>query len=104
YIAEEEELLIDPALFPALKERFPRISHSQVLLKRGSHQNELTKFRYDVILKIEESETEAEIEQFDWQRQGLSLQAIGRILATEPVAVAVRRVPNSRLMEDVESM
>jgi acyl carrier protein len=50
---QETELVIDPALFSALKQRFPQISHVQIQLMRGRHQNEMTQFRYNAILHIE---------------------------------------------------
>ncbi|MEQ9672408.1 AMP-binding protein [Coleofasciculus sp. G2-EDA-02] len=51
-IAQERELVIDPAFFIALKQQFPRIRHVEILPKRGRYHNELTKFRYDVILHL----------------------------------------------------
>ena len=52
-MAQEEELIIDPAFFIALREYLPRISHMEILPKRGRYHNELTRFRYDVILHVE---------------------------------------------------
>jgi SAM-dependent methyltransferase len=49
---QETELVIDPAFFSALKQRFPQISHVQIQLIRGRHENELTQFRYNAILHI----------------------------------------------------
>jgi SAM-dependent methyltransferase len=49
---QETELVIDPAFFSALKQRFPQISDVQIQLMRGRHQNELTQFRYNAILHI----------------------------------------------------
>ena len=56
-VADEEELVIDPALFLALARRLPAIRRVRVLLKRGHHANELTRFRYDVILHVGNGET-----------------------------------------------
>ncbi len=52
-IAAEEELVLDPDFFWGLRERAPRISHVEVRPKRGACQNELTRFRYDVVLHVE---------------------------------------------------
>ncbi|HEY9297493.1 MAG TPA: methyltransferase, partial [Phormidium sp.] len=49
---QETELVIDPVFFSALKQRFSQISHVQIQLIRGHHHNELTQFRYNVILHI----------------------------------------------------
>src|SRR6185503_20173531 len=50
-IEQEEELLIDPAFFTALKQHLPHISHVEVEPKRGRYHNELTRFRYQVTLR-----------------------------------------------------
>jgi amino acid adenylation domain-containing protein len=52
HMAQEEELVIEPAFFAALKQQFPRISDVHALFKRGPYQNEMTQFRYDVILRL----------------------------------------------------
>src|SRR5262249_58684204 len=58
-MAEEEELTLDPALFPALGRWIPGVRGAAVLLKRGRHHNELTRFRYDVVLAVGEGEEAA---------------------------------------------
>ncbi|WP_449419933.1 amino acid adenylation domain-containing protein [Phormidium nigroviride] len=51
-IFQETELVIDPDFFRALKHRFPQISGVQIQLLRGEFHNELTQFRYNVILHL----------------------------------------------------
>ncbi|NEP12787.1 MAG: amino acid adenylation domain-containing protein [Symploca sp. SIO2C1] len=51
-IQQETELLVSPELFVALKEIYPQISHVQIRLQRGAEHNELTKYRYSVLLHI----------------------------------------------------
>ncbi|MCB1109760.1 MAG: class I SAM-dependent methyltransferase [Chlamydiia bacterium] len=51
--ANDMELSVDPGFFEGLKGKFQRISHVEMRLKKGIVQNELTKFRYDVILHVE---------------------------------------------------
>ena len=46
-----DELVLDPAFFHALGQADPRLGRVAVLLKRGRVHNELTKFRYDVLLQ-----------------------------------------------------
>jgi len=48
----EDELLIDPALFLELAQRRPKIGRASVALKAGAYDNELSRFRYDVILAV----------------------------------------------------
>ena len=49
----ESELVVDPAFFDALRLHLPRITEVEVLLKRGVAANELSKFRGDVVLRID---------------------------------------------------
>jgi amino acid adenylation domain-containing protein len=51
-IEDEEELALDPAFFPALARRLPS-ARAEVLLKRGRADNELTRFRYDAVLRFD---------------------------------------------------
>ena len=51
-IAAEDELVIAPAFFEALNGTLPKSCVAHPLPKRGHSQNELTKFRYDVILEV----------------------------------------------------
>jgi amino acid adenylation domain-containing protein len=48
--SEEKELALAPEFFNALRALFPRIRRAEVQLKKGRYQNELTRYRYDVIL------------------------------------------------------
>ena len=56
-VAEEKELLIDPNFFIALREHLPQIGSVDILLKRGRTDNELTRYRYDVVLHVGEVAT-----------------------------------------------
>jgi amino acid adenylation domain-containing protein len=54
HMAQEEELIIDPAFFTSLRKQFSQIGDVDVLSKHGNYQNEMTQFRYDVILHVGE--------------------------------------------------
>ena len=51
-VAGEAELVVSPTLFTRLKDHLPSITHVQVTPRRGQHHNELTRFRYDVVLHV----------------------------------------------------
>ena len=51
-MSQEEELLIAPEFFPALQRHLPAVSSVDIQVKRGWHKNEMTLFRYDVVLHI----------------------------------------------------
>ncbi|HEY9826129.1 MAG TPA: amino acid adenylation domain-containing protein [Stenomitos sp.] len=95
----EEELTLDPTFFLALKKKFPQISNVQVLLKRGQHLNELTCFRYDVVLQIEpDLVPDPQWLEIDWGQANLSIEKIYQFLEQEQCqALKVNSVPNQRV-------
>jgi amino acid adenylation domain-containing protein len=97
--AREEELVIDPAFFTALRQSVPRIGAVEILWKRGQAQNELTRFRYDVILHVSPSETkEEDIRWIDWAKEGLSLTRLPEWLEGQTDAViGFTGIPNARI-------
>jgi amino acid adenylation domain-containing protein len=103
HILYEEELTIDPTFFWQLAQHFPKISAVQVLLKRGESQNELTKFRYDVLLHVASAEPVEELGSWlDWREQRLSLSSVRQLLVdTQPAVVGFANVPNRRLSSDI---
>jgi amino acid adenylation domain-containing protein/thioester reductase-like protein len=105
-IAQEEELAIDPAFFIELKQHLPQISHVQIQLKRGVHHNELTRFRYDVILHLgNEAVSTVDIPWLNWQQQNLTLSAIRHLLEeTQPEILGLRNVPNARIFAEVKTL
>jgi len=110
-VAAEEELLIDPGFFIALKQRFPQITWVEIQPKRGNAQNELTQFRYDVTLHINTeiqtpvlSEAEVTVVPWlNWQLDGLSLKQIeNQLLTRQPEILGIRGVPNKRVQEALQ--
>jgi hypothetical protein len=104
-IRQEQELVIAPDFFKALRQHLPLIGHVRVLLKRGRYHNEMTRFRYDVILHVGAGVSVADGDAgLDWQEQGLSLPAVRQFLAErEPEIQRITRVPNSRLLADLKA-
>ncbi|MEA5525869.1 non-ribosomal peptide synthetase [Nodularia spumigena] len=102
-IRTEEELLIDPDFFIALKQRFPRISHVQIQLKRGYSHTEMSRFRYDVVLHLDQVDTPlTQPEWLDWQEHQLNRETIERILITEqPDLLGIKDIPNARLTSEM---
>ncbi|HEY5894574.1 MAG TPA: amino acid adenylation domain-containing protein, partial [Chthoniobacterales bacterium] len=99
---QEEELLIEPAFFYALQQSLPQIGQVEILPKRGTSLNELTKFRYQVVLHIDESSRKLALEEWhDWEGEGLSLAWIEETLRqNRPECLAISGVPNHRLDEE----
>jgi amino acid adenylation domain-containing protein len=100
---QEKELLLSPDFFLDLPARLPRIGRVHLELKGGHHLNEFTKFRYDVVLRAGDGGGgAAEPDWRDWQAEGMTLDALGRMLREEsPELLCFDNVPNARLTEDL---
>ena len=103
-LADEQELTLDPAFFVALKQYLPMISDVDIQLKRGSHHNELTKFRYDVTLHVgPRLHPQIMPDWLDWPDHGLTLSSVRELLrTTRSEVLGLRRVPNARLWTEVK--
>jgi 2-polyprenyl-3-methyl-5-hydroxy-6-metoxy-1,4-benzoquinol methylase len=101
-IAQDKELVIAPEFFRMLPERLPQISHVEVRLKGGRSDNELTRYRYDVIVHVRGSDCSAIQETECWYDGEQSTTALAELLRLRrPTAVRLRGVPNLRLSKDV---
>jgi amino acid adenylation domain-containing protein len=97
-LGQEGELVIDPEFFRVLQLYIPRISSVEILLKQGLEQNELTRFRYDVILHVEaENDQDSPAEWLDWTAERLNLVTAGERLEASSGAFGIRGIPNARL-------
>ena len=104
HVEEENELVIEPAFFQALKRRIPRLSHVEVLLKQGVYHNELSCYRYDVVLHVEASgdALPATGRWLEWGAEHLSETHLRQVLVTEDQDwLGVRGLPNARVAADV---
>nr|VFJ52803.1 MAG: amino acid adenylation domain-containing protein [Candidatus Kentron sp. FW] len=103
---KEEELLIDPDFFLALKRHLPQITHVQIQLKTGHAHNEMTRFRYDVTLHVGggapvDEATDGQFRRLDWQGEKLTLAKAREILAgDQSELIAFENIPNARLMTE----
>jgi amino acid adenylation domain-containing protein len=105
-MTQEKELLIAPTFFTALKKHLPQISRVQVQLKRGWHHNELTCYRYDVMLQVEgDANSRPEPSCLGWEQERLSLSALRELLKDQtPDMLSITGVPNGRLQPDFKAL
>ncbi|MGV0106429.1 NdaA [Nostoc sp. DSM 114160] len=102
-LQEDQELVIDPAFFNALVQHLPQISRVQIQLKRGRDRNELTRFRYDVILCVgDRVSASIEPQCWDWQQDELTLPSLRQLLLETPEIAIVKNVPNARVWKQVK--
>ena len=104
-VRNEQELVLDPAFFHALKQRLPKISRVEINLKRGRVHNELTCYRYDAVLYVgEEQSPVGDPRVIDWKDLGLTVEALRQRLAVgEEQTLRVTRIPNARVLGDVKT-
>lgn len=99
---EEPELVIDPRFFYQLPDRFDTLSQVQVRLTRGRSQNEMTQFRYNVLLYTgppEPSPARPLPPDHDWQRNPLTIAAVKQyLLEQQPEIYLISGMTNSRIV------
>lgn len=103
-VANEDQLMIAPDFFLQIKNQTPQITRVSVNLKRGHFQNELNKFRYDVVLHTDNAPSQSTYGNtmtLEFQGQ-ISREIIGQILMDNTVqAVSIQNIPNARLQSDI---
>jgi amino acid adenylation domain-containing protein len=101
-VAEEDELIIAPSFFQDVTTQLEKSCSASVLPKLGDYHNEMTKFRYDVVLRVSPAKIDgAGIEWRDWAAGELTLESLGRLLQNGAMKViALSGVPNKRSGKD----
>lgn len=102
-LARENELVLHPRFFAALRAKFPQIVDVEVVPRRGDYRNELSLFRCDVVLRIGGSPAAAV--DIDWREvgpAGLTPTALRGLIAglATGQTLGLRGVPNACLRED----
>jgi acyl carrier protein len=102
-IAQDKELVIDPQLFELVPQRIPRISMAEVQLKRGRASNELTRYRYDVVLHTDnELTTNVTSDSLKWLEEvGSATELEAALSQRRWRAVRLHSIPNARLGREV---
>ncbi|XXX82517.1 amino acid adenylation domain-containing protein [Sorangium sp. So ce134] len=101
-VAGEEELVLAPELFHALRGRIPGVEHVESWLKRGQGADEMTRFRYDVVLHVGAAPEPAAVgRSLDWAAaEGLA--GVERALREAgSLGLEVLGIPNARVHADV---
>jgi acyl carrier protein len=97
---DEEELVLDPRFFAALRARVPRLAAVEVLLKRGVHHNELTRHRYDVVLRVGPERVEpVAAREITWGADVRSVADVVPLL--DGGALRVTGIPDARVAPEV---
>ncbi|MGH3686909.1 MAG: AMP-binding enzyme, partial [Pseudonocardiaceae bacterium] len=100
----EKELLVDPEFFPAWGRTVTDVGGVDIRIKRGRYHNELTRYRYDVVLRTHPITPLplADAPQVSWGDQISDPGALTDYLTTEhPELVRITGVPNTRLTHEI---
>ncbi|WP_334186390.1 amino acid adenylation domain-containing protein [Noviherbaspirillum sp.] len=99
----DPELLLDPAWFMALREKLPGITAVTILPKESVYQNEMSAYRYDVVLTVgvpaKEVPVSAPISHWvDCGGAGWNMDVIGRCIVESPhEVIGLRSIFNPRV-------
>jgi natural product biosynthesis luciferase-like monooxygenase protein len=101
--AEESELVLDPTFFEALSRSLPDVASMQVDLRPGRAKNEMTRFRYDVVLRKAGAGVTALTppSRSVTAPEPFSRDAVRALLMDRPTSLVVRDVRNARLADEV---
>jgi amino acid adenylation domain-containing protein/non-ribosomal peptide synthase protein (TIGR01720 family) len=102
----EGELLLDPEFFAAYAARHARVGSLDLQVKRGGYVNELSRYRYDAVLRVGPPAAAAAREPAAREtgrvlRWGADVADLGALRALAGDAVRVTGVPNGRLAPDL---
>jgi amino acid adenylation domain-containing protein/non-ribosomal peptide synthase protein (TIGR01720 family) len=97
----ENELLVAPAYFLRLAERHPGITHVEVMPKRSRARNEMSCYRYDVVLHVRQPAPA--FRPPAWTTWDGDAGTLRDALRERPAGLAYREVPNARTAEATEA-
>ncbi|TQV77376.1 amino acid adenylation domain-containing protein [Aliikangiella marina] len=104
---KEPELLISPSYFANLKESIQSIDKVDILVKRGVGDNEMLRYRYDVVITKSEKWSNRPVEhdnvdEFKWIEFNGITELRRELELAKDDTFGVFAVPNYRVLEDVE--
>jgi polyketide synthase 12 len=95
----ERELVISPEFFANIPTLLPRITRVDVMLRDGCYENEMTRYRYDVVLHIRNhNDVPMQAKEMDWRADGFDLESLpDRLAVTDGTTLRLNNIPNGRL-------
>jgi amino acid adenylation domain-containing protein/non-ribosomal peptide synthase protein (TIGR01720 family) len=104
-IEQERELVIAPEFFTRLAARVPELAAAEVQLKRGRAHNELTRYRYDVVLRAGKADLAAgDVETISWNRVQNLASLMPLIAAAGSRRLRVTGIPNARVSREMATV
>ncbi|MEO3754694.1 amino acid adenylation domain-containing protein [Streptomyces sp. B6B3] len=110
-VRQEEELTLDPVFFRDWAAHTGRVSRVEIRPKRGRHRNELSMFRYQVVLHVSPPAGApaggpgSRIPELDWAAEALTLSGLrDALVGDRPERLRLRNVPNARVEEAAHTL
>jgi natural product biosynthesis luciferase-like monooxygenase protein len=95
---QESELVLDPNLFLSLRQRFPEVEDVQVELKLGRQLSEMTRFRYDAVIRKRGGMPRLPMVTSTKQApEPCTLEALKTIVRSGPTSLRITGIPNNRV-------
>ncbi|HYH13788.1 MAG TPA: AMP-binding protein, partial [Flavisolibacter sp.] len=98
-LLKEEEICYAPDYFYSLQTRFPQINFVDIQQKQGEQINELTLYRYNVVLHVGIEKAQAQPHWQNWNTIKDVQSIVDRLKSGEKV-IALQGVPNCRLWKE----
>lgn len=97
----DPELVLSPAFFTSLQSRFEKISRVEIELRTGRSDNEMTRYRYNAVLRIgDEPGTATDIAFLDWTEAQFSIEEIRSMLQAHREVLGLQKIRNARIALD----
>jgi hypothetical protein len=104
-VSQEDELIVHPSFFHALQRNNSRVSRVEIQIKRGRRRNEMTQFRYDVVLHVQSAAAPVDCHWLDWQKEGLDVARLRQLLqGWAPDVLGICGVPNARVTDELAAL
>ncbi|MFJ2178431.1 class I SAM-dependent methyltransferase [Streptomyces sp. NPDC087851] len=106
-LAQDKELHVDPGFFAALPAVFPRITAVDLQIKEGRAHNELTRYRYDVVLRTARPTVDlSAAPRVRWGEGAHTLAEVAELLTAHRPGAALRleSVPNARIAAETAAL
>ena len=97
---EEPELVLDHNLFLSLRQQLPEVEDVRVELKLGRQPSEMTRFRYDVVIRKRGGTRRlATVTNSRQAPEPCTLEALKTMVRSEPTSLRITGIPNARVSE-----
>jgi amino acid adenylation domain-containing protein len=101
----EEELVLDPRFFVEVAQRCEGLGRVEAWLKEGKYQNELSQFRYDVVMTLGKSEELASPSVWlDWDENGKWCIDLRRHFDESETSIGLRNIRDGRVVQAVRTV